>query len=131
MDRDQSRFSLTERIRQAGKTLGVSHDEIAKELAQLSSANDPSGARELFDAYFTWELREMKQTPEAPDETYARSLRNFDLMAMVADNLRLTDGAMFASMSMAVEQPDKSVGVITRFFRQAVNYNPSSVNIRQ
>ena len=114
--------SLTTRIQQAGEVLGVSRNEIAKEIARLADTDDKNGLTELFDAYYQWENKGTPQ--ETPDETRERCLSNFYVVAQIADCIRIADGDETAAIYVVWNGDRNIAGHSATFFKDVLEYEP-------
>jgi len=123
MENNESGESITERLKNAGEVLGVNRREIAEEITRLAEVNDMNSMKEMFEAYKAWEI---KGRPSGTSIEHAEELamRNFDVVARVADNQQITRDDISA-LRMTVEQDKSRAGKITRFYRKAIGYTPS------
>jgi hypothetical protein len=127
-EKQRPESSITDRLKMAGEHLEVSRAELREELTRFATLSDVQGARKMFDAYLAWELREApkKKKGITPDEIRGIAHRNFDYVAEVADNIRITKGDEGAAIELAHQEDMNVVGPVRRFYRDAVGYHPES-----
>lgn len=120
-DKNLDGMPLIDRIMCSGETLEASRREIAEEMRRLQSQNNIAGMQLLFRVYRDWEVRE--RNPEVSIEiTEELAARNFDIVAIIADELKNTT-TVHSAIVGAVRQGNKG-GEITSFFRNAVGFEP-------
>ncbi len=125
LGKHDSGITVTDRIKNAGIYLEVSPDEIACEVRRFATAGNVEGLRTMFDAYLSWELRGAKKG-RTVDQTKTLAMKNFDFVARTADTFDATVEDIHLALAIAAfdEGGKKTVGSITRFYREAVGYNP-------
>jgi len=125
-ERQHPELSIAERIKAAKEELGVSKAEIEQEMIVLFQKRNAVGIKEMFDAYLDWEIREANTSPKQRTQEEVRSLaiRNFDYVASVADNRKITSGDEFSAIVIATESPTEIVGPIRQFYRDTIGYHP-------
>ncbi len=116
---------LTERIKNAGRYLGVSRRELEDEFVQLYHAQDKQGAMELFMAYQNWEIRESKGR-KSLSEIKDLARQNLDYVCEVADTrIRRREGhETDAAVVEATIMSTPVVGEVRQFYRDSTNYHP-------
>lgn len=111
--------------------LEISPSELVQAVSILAKENDPKRLCTLFDAYLGWELEPYAGTEETVEQITARSLRNFDTICQLADNLQTAIGNKIVAENLNVYGDQTQIGSIRRFYRQAIGreippLNPNS-----
>jgi hypothetical protein len=118
---------ITERIRSAGQTLGVSRRELMEQMIDFYNLGDSDGMKQMFEAYKDWEIRG-RDGRRTIEETIELAKDNFDCVARVADGY-VESGDTTVGMVRAVKLPKSTSGEISRFYREAINYQPFDPNM--
>lgn len=121
-----SQLNLVERIKAAQETLPVSRREIGECLSNFAEVDNSNGMRELFDAYLSWETRACADT-ETPEQTRQRSLKNFDILAQIMDELAIVDGSEYLAARRVVDG-ENTIGNTTLVFRNALDHLPEGTD---
>lgn len=118
-------LSITERLSIAGETLGVSPREIMHEMYRFYELQDSKSLEQMFESYYQWELRGAKLAPieRSTDQIRDLAMRNFDLIAKLADNQLVIGRDDYSAMKATIEL--EASGPVTQFYRETVSHDPT------
>lgn len=117
-------LSIVEKLNSANEKMGVSKSDIGMELKRLTETEDETGLKDLFEAYFNYEVRWCRShsRTDSIDQIRARSLRNFDYVSRIQDVL-LAGNPLEMAFDILAENRSLA-GRVTKFFRKTLDYSP-------